>query len=243
MENTAFPQTRWSLVRRAGGQLEGDAQVAFSELCGAYWYPLFAYLRRNGRPQAEAADLVQGLFVSLLERGNLESVREGGARFRAWLLGALRHHAADIGRMDRAAKRGGEVQHFPIEAGEAESRYSREPASGEDAAALFERAWAGEVLAQGLVRVEAEYHASNRGLLYDLLRPSLVGEEVDRIGAARALGLTTVALRVALHRLRARYRDQLVQEVRDTLGDEGDLGSEVSELLRALGVEENRDGR
>lgn len=243
MENEVFPSTRWSVVRRAGGQPGGESSAAFSELCGAYWYPLYAYLRRSGRNQAEAADLVQGLFVSLLERGNLESVKEEGARFRGWLMGALRNHSVDVVRKERAVKRGGDVYHFSIDVGEAEDRYAREPVQGEDAAALFERAWANEVLAQGLLRVEAEYRDSNRGPLFDLLRPTLVGEDIDRIGAARALDITPVALRVALHRLRARYRDQLVQEVRDTLGDNQDLGSEVSELLRALGVEENGDGQ
>jgi RNA polymerase sigma factor (sigma-70 family) len=243
MENEVFPSTRWSVVRRAGGQLGSEASAAFSELCGAYWYPLFAYLRRSGKSQDEAGDLVQGLFVSLLERGTLESIQEEGARFRGWLMGALRNHSVDIVRKERAIKRGGDVYHFSIDAQEAEDRYAREPASDEDPAALFERAWANEVLAQGLLRVEAEYRDSNRGLQFDLLRPTLVGEKIDRIGAARALDMTPIALRVALHRLRARYRDQLVQEVRDTLGDDQDLGSEVSELLRALGLEENGDGR
>jgi RNA polymerase sigma-70 factor (ECF subfamily) len=246
MERAAFPSTRWSLVRRAGGGRDGalgpEAREAFSELCGAYWYPLFAYLRRSGRDAAEAADLVQGTFVSLLERASLEGVAESGARFRGWLLGALKHHAADEHRRANAVKRGGDVAHFPLDVEAAEGRYARELEGGADPAALFERAWAREVLAQGLERVGREYHEAGRGLLFDLLRPALVGEPVDREGAARALGMTAVALRVALSRLRARYRDQLVQEVRDTIGDDADLGSEVSALLLALGHENSAEG-
>ncbi len=238
-----FPSTRWSVIHRAGGDLDDGTRSAFDELCGAYWYPLFAYLRRGGTPREEAADLVQGLFVSLLERKSLDKLEREGGRFRSWLLGAMRNHVRDARDHAHALKRGGGRVDFSLDVAGAESRYQLEPASLDDPAALFERAWAREVLEQGLARVEAEYRASNRGMTFDLLRPTLVGEELDREGAGRALGLTSVALRVAVHRLRSRYRDQLVAEVRDTLGPDEAPGEELAALLKALGDDFLAGGR
>jgi DNA-directed RNA polymerase specialized sigma24 family protein len=235
--SVTFPSTRWSVIHRAGGELDDGARAAFDELCGAYWYPLFAYLRRSGTPAQDAADLVQGLFVSLLERQSLEGLERDGARFRSWLLGALRHHTQDVRAHDRADKRGGDRPHFPLDLEDAEGRYRREPATPEDPAALFDRAWAGQVLARGRARLDAEYRESGRGTTFDLLAPTLEGEAVDREGAERMLALSPVALRVAVHRLRTRYRDQLVEEVRDTLGPGEEPGTELNALLEALGAD------
>ena len=145
----AFPDTRWSVIQRAKGALDDEAAAAFDELCGAYWYPLFAYLRRGGTKPEEAADLVQELFVSLLERQSLDRLQPEGARFRSWLLAALRHHVQDARARERADKRGGGRAHFPLDLECAEGRYTGEPAEPRDPAALFERAWAVEVLARG----------------------------------------------------------------------------------------------
>jgi len=233
----AFPDTRWSVIQRAQGALDDEARAAFDELCGAYWYPLFAYLRRKGSGPEAAADLVQGLFVSLLERQSLDRLEREGARFRTWLLTALRNHAHDARARELADKRGGGRAHFPLDLEDAEGRYAAEPAELVDPAALFERAWAVEVLARGRARLAAEYRDSGRSSTFDLLAPTLEGEPVDREGAARHLGLSPVALRVAVHRLRARYREQLVAEVRDTLGPDEEPGGEVSALLEALGAD------
>ena len=239
----AFPDTRGSVIQRAKGALDDEAAAAFDELCGAYWYPLFAYLRRGGTKPEEAADLVQELFVSLLERQSLDRLQPEGARFRSWLLAALRHHVQDARARERADKRGGGRAHFPLDLECAEGRYTGEPAEPRDPAALFERAWAVEVLARGRARLEAEYRDSGRGPTFELLAPTLEGEPLDRVGAARVLGLSPVALRVAVHRLRGRYREQLASEVRDTLGPDEEPGGELAALLQALGADFSPSGR
>ncbi len=234
---TPFPSTRWSVVRRAGGLLDPEANEAFDQLCAAYWYPLFAYLRRSGTSPDDAADLVQCLFTSLLERGSLEGLEEEVAPFRSWLLGALRHHVQDARARASADKRGGGRPVFSLDLEDAEGRYGTEPAVLSDPAALFDRAWAVEVLARGRERLAAEYASSGRGNAFTVLAPTLEGETLDREGAARALGLSPVALRVAVHRLRTRYREQLLEEVRDTLGPGEEPGTELRVLIEALGAE------
>lgn len=230
--DAAFPPTRWSLIQRARGGLEGESRAAFDELCGAYWYPLFAFLRRSGTEASEAADLVQGLFVSLLERGSLDGFDEEGARFRSWLLVVLRNHARDAHARASAQKRGGDVVQFSLDVEGAEERYSKE--GDGDPAQVFERAWAQEVLRRARRRLEDEYASSNRSTLFGLIAPTLDGEEVDRTGVERAMNMTSVALRVAIHRLRGRYREHLVEEVRDTLGPDEEAGAELNALLEAL---------
>ena len=240
--SSPFPSTRWSLVRRAG-DTGPEARAAFDELCGAYWYPLFAYLRRSGTSTEDAADLVQGLFTSLLERGSLGSLDEEGARFRSWLLAVLRHHVLDARAREHADKRGGGQPVFSLDLEDAEGRYGHEPADLSDPAALFDRAWAVEVLARGRVRLAEEYASSGRGNTFTVLAPTLEGEPLDREEAAGALGLSKVALRVAVHRLRTRYQEQLLEEVRDTLGPGEEPGTELRALVEALGGESSPLGQ
>lgn len=234
-----FPTTRWTLIAHSTGDGSSDAREAFGELCGAYWYPLFAYLRRKGEPADRAADLVQGLFVSLLQRESLDTVDRERGKFRTWLITALQNHASDVRDHERALKRGGGAAHFPLDVEDAEGRYLREPADVTDPQALFDRAWAEEVLRQALDRVRDEYRDRGRASTFELLSPTLEGEELDREGVCHALRLSPVALRVAIHRLRGRYREQVLAEVADTLGPGEEPGREAALLMEALGQPES----
>lgn len=152
---------------RAGGE---EGRASLEELCRAYWYPLYAYLRRSGRDSGEAADLVQGLFTSLLERGSPEDIRAEGGRFRAFPLGALRNHASDERDRARAQRRGGGRPPIPIDSVEAESRFRLEPGDPE---AAFERQWAREVLARALAALREQYGGDGRGELFAALGGTL----------------------------------------------------------------------
>ena len=107
MTESRFASTRWNLVQLAGGENSPEGRAALEELCSRYWYPLYAFLRRSGRAPEEAADLVQGLFTSLIERESLGGADRDLGRFRSWLLGALNHHVADVYKHKQALKRGG----------------------------------------------------------------------------------------------------------------------------------------
>jgi RNA polymerase sigma-70 factor (ECF subfamily) len=236
MSGSGFHTTHWSVIQRTTAS---DAEVrgeALRDLCEAYWYPLYAYLRRLGRDADRAGDIVQGLFVKLLEKDGLSRVTEEGGTFRQWLITCLRNHERDVLEHEGALRRGGGVQTFSIDVEEGERRYGAEPSHGADPEASFERAWARQVLDNALEILKGEYQAGGRGPVFDQLQGALKTdhEELDREQVGQALGLSPVAVRVALHRLRERYRSAILGEVRSTLGDGVDPGEELRSLLLAL---------
>jgi len=236
--DSSFHTTRWSVVRNAGAADAGARREALEGLCSSYWYPLFAYLRRAGREPDRAADLVQGLFAKLLAGKGFETVKREGGRFRAWLLVALRNHERDVLEGEAARKRGGGRAPISIDVEAGERRYEVEAPTSERPDALFERAWARQVLENALRNLKDEYGRGGRRALFDALEETLrTGEgPTDRRDLAERLGLSSVALRVAIHRLRHRYRAAVLEEVRSTLGKDVAPGGELDCLLRAVGA-------
>ena len=238
MADSSFHATRWSVVRNVGATDAGARREALEGLCFSYWYPLFAWLRRAGREPDRAADLVQGLFAKLLAGEGLKAVKREGGRFRAWLLVALRNHERDVLEQEGALKRGGGRAPISIDVEEGERRYEVEAPATQEPDAVFERAWARQVLENALRNLKDEYDRDGRTVLFDALEDVLrTGEgPPDRRDLAERLGLSSVALRVAIHRLRRRYRAALLEEVRSTLGEDVTPGSELDCLLRAVGA-------
>ncbi|MEZ5966418.1 MAG: hypothetical protein R3F56_21460 [Planctomycetota bacterium] len=242
----AFHTTRWSLVARAGTDDLAGRQ-ALAELCQAYWQPVYWLYRRLRVDPERARDLTQGLFAHLLERGDLRRADPQRGRFRAWLRACARHWLADEHERERAHKRGGGAVVLSLDVAAEESRYGLQAVDHLDAEALFERRWAQTVIERALVRLEREETTARRGALFPHLRVVLEGEGPRRPWAdlARELDTSEGALKVAAHRLRARFRDCLVAEVRDTLPDDVAPGDEVNELRRSLdaGAETPRQSR
>jgi RNA polymerase sigma-70 factor (ECF subfamily) len=232
----AFRPTRWSLVARAASPADATAPAALEELCRAYWYPLYAFLRRRGRSPEDAEDLVQGFLAELIEKGRLAQADPERGRFRTFLLAALLHHASHERERAGAARRGGGRRVVSLDGLTAEERYALEPAGGETAEALFERRWALETLERALARAaeEARGDSPESAERHAELAPLLWDETRSRAEAARRLGLSDTALRVALHRLRVRVRDALCAEVLDTLSDAAELDDELRRLAAAL---------
>lgn len=230
-----FHTTRWSLVRAAGAGAAPGSRAALEELCRLYWYPLYAYVRRAGHAPEDARDLVQGFFARFLDGSPLEGLDED-SRFRAYLLGALRHHLADERERARTLKRGGAETLVSIELARAEERYAREPADPATPERLFERKWALAVLERALARLAQEEEACGRAERFGCLRPFLVASESgDPLGAAaETLGLSTGAARVAVHRLRRRYREFLLAEVARLVERPQDVEDELRALFGAL---------
>jgi RNA polymerase sigma-70 factor (ECF subfamily) len=232
-----FPTTHWSRVVAAGDRAATEAREALAELCRAYWYPLYAFVRRQGHGPDDAQDLVQGFFASLLERDGLAALDRDRGRFRSFLRAACAHYLSNRRDHDRALKRGGDRAIVSIDTAEAEGRYGREPAHDLDAERLFERRWAMTLLERAVVRLRAEMDRAGKAPLFDRLQPALAGEPgADRYATiARALGTTEAAVKAAATRLRRRYREVLREEIARTVADPAAIDEEVRSLFVALG--------
>jgi RNA polymerase sigma-70 factor (ECF subfamily) len=205
-------------------------------LCQTYWYPLYAYIRRQGHDADQAQDLAQEFFARLVEKDGLASVDQAKGRFRSFLLAACRHFLANERDRARTLKRGGDRQFVPIEFGDADSRYSCEPGHHETPERLFERRWALALLERVLARLRGEYEAAGKGRLFEQLKGHLTGDSggVPHAQAAAELGLSEGAVKVAVHRLRRRYRDLLREEIARTLDDPDQVEAEIRDLFAAL---------
>lgn len=230
-----FATTRWSLVLSAKANGTPASQAALADLCVTYWYPLYAFLRRSGTAEADAGDLVQGFVARLLEKGDVDATPERG-RFRSYLLGALQNHAANVRRAQRAAARGGGRSPLSLDFGDAAGRYAHEPVDVTSPRALFERRWALTILERALERLGEEYRARGRGPLFEALRETLTGQETSVTYAdhARALGVSESAIKVTVHRLRARMRELVRDEIAQTVASEADIDDELQHLFEAL---------
>ncbi|MCB9915267.1 MAG: hypothetical protein H6828_08970 [Planctomycetes bacterium] len=232
-----FLTTRWSLVRAARGEGE-DARRSLGELCEAYWYPLYAYLRRHGEAHAAAQDAVQGYLAAVLERGDLARLEPELGRFRGWLLAGLRNYASKQRAHDRAQKRGGGRVVLAVDWEDGRARFGGGPASTRTPEQEFDRAWALAALARARARVAADYAERGKAELFAALEPELDpgAPGRDRAELARALDLREGALKVAVHRLRQRFGAALRAEVAETLSADRDVDDELAELMRALGA-------
>jgi RNA polymerase sigma-70 factor (ECF subfamily) len=229
-----FPTTHWSRVVAAGGPPTPEARAALAELCSAYWYPIYALIRRKGYGPDAALDLTQGYFAHLLEKGTVAAADPVKGRFRAFLLADCSFFLADRRDRDRALKRGGGRPVLSIDARDAEGRFLREPSHDKTPERLFERDWALALIARVFDRLERHYADTGRSQLFRGLKPLLSSgrDATPRAAIAAELGLTVGNLRVALHRLRDRFAAGLRAEVAATLQDAGDEA--IEEELRAL---------
>ena len=231
-----FATTHWTAVLAAGQEDASRARVAMGRLCQAYWYPLYAYVRRRGYSGADAEDLVQGFFARVMELHSLAQVRREKGKFRSFLLAAMNHYLADEWDKASAAKR--DVRRtVALDAREAETRYGREAADRDSPERLFERQWALALLETVVLRLRAEYDAAGKGEVFMALRFAI---SVERNAAPYAdlagkLGMSELAVRVAIHRLRQRYRRVLREEIAQTVASPGEVEDELSTLIRALG--------
>lgn len=228
-----FHTTHWSVVVRAGHGEGAQAEEALSELCRAYWYPLYSFARRQGNSPAEAEDLTQSFFALLLEKGSISDADRDKGRFRTFLLTLFKRFQANEWNRRHARKRGGFQPVMSIDAAWAESRFSAEPAHAGQPDALYERQWALTLLDQVMTQLQREYVASGRALLYEHLEPCLArGEEaLSYREIASRLNLTEAAVKMAVRRLRARYREILREEIGKTVVSVEEVEEEIRHLF------------
>lgn len=230
----AFSTTLWSVVVAAGNDDQGGRD-ALAQLCAAYWYPLYAFVRCRGWNGDDAADLTQAFFARLLERRDIADADRAKGRFRSFLLAALSHFLADERDRRSAIKRGGGVSIISIDAERAAERWAAEPACGDTPERAFERAWAIETVDRARARLEAEYALAGEASVFAALQDGLVrGGPRTHAERAAALGKREGAVRVALHRLRRRWRDVLYDEVRSTTRNSAEADAEIAALFEAL---------
>src|SRR5271170_2008544 len=229
-----FPTTRWTLVVAAGDPYRKEPQQALSSLCENYWYPLYAYLRRRGYPTDQAQDLTQEFFVRVLEGRYLDRADPEKGRFRSFLLTSLKFFVADEEDRYRALKRGGGAV-LSLEFSSGEERYQREPAHDETPERIFERRWALAVLDRVVERLKNEFVHQGRLEHFDRLKVFLLGHsDAPYATLAHEMNTSEGALKVAIHRLRKRYRELFRQEIADTVADPFEVESELRFLAAVL---------
>jgi RNA polymerase sigma factor (sigma-70 family) len=231
-----FATTHWSVVLAAGKDQSPQAQEALSRLCETYWYPLYAFVRRQGRNPHDAQDLTQEFFARLLRSHFFVAADPKRGRFRSFLLASLKHFLMHEWEKDRAQKRGGGRSLVRFDAQAGETRYGVEPVEPLTAEAIFERRWALTLLDRVLERLGADYAVSGRAALFDALKPALTGEKAlaGYADLAARLGMSEGALKVAVHRLRQRYGELLREEIAHTVASPGEVEGELRHLLSAL---------
>lgn len=231
-----FATTRWSLVLEAGGGADtGDAaREALSALCRAYWYPLYAFVRRTGKSAHDSQDLTQEFFTRLVEKEWLTGVAAERGRFRSWLLAAMKHFLAKEWRDAHRGKRGGGATFAPLETCDAEDRYTHEPAEALTPDQIYDRRWALDLLERGLSRLQAESRRAGNETHFEALKFCLTGEKVALREVADRLGSTEGAIKVAAHRLRERYRQVIREEIAETVDSPERVDAELHELQAAL---------
>ena len=231
-----FVTTHWSLVLAAGQDQGAAAEKALAKLCETYWYPLYAYLRRQGRSAHDAQDLTQEFFARLLEKNYLSEARRERGKFRSFLLTSLNHFLANEWDRRGAQKRGGGQTLISLDAESAESRYRLEP---EDTAApdrIFERRWVITLLDQVLLTLQREYEMADRKEFFERLKFSLTGERsaLPYAELAAQVGMSEGAVKAAVHRLRGRYREVLYEEIANTVSSPEEVGDEIRHLFKVL---------
>jgi RNA polymerase sigma-70 factor (ECF subfamily) len=232
--SSQFPTTRWTLVVATGEPRREEARSALVYLCENYWYPLYAYLRRRGYPADQAQDLTQEFFTRVLEGRYLDRADPEKGRFRSFILKSLKFFVADEEDRQGAHKRGRRAV-LPLEFSSGEGRYQREPAHNETPERIFERRWALSVLDRVVEKLRTEFVQHGRPEHFERLKVFLLGQsDAPYAALAREMHTSEGALKVAIHRLRKRYRDLFRQEIADTVADPAEVESELRYLATAL---------
>lgn len=233
-----FAPTRWTQVLRARGET-AEAQAALGQLCEAYWQPVFDFIRRTGQADEPARDLAQEFFARLLARRRLDTVEPGRGRFRSFLLGAVKNFLADQHDRANAAKRGGGHKPISIEAGlgtDTTAQLQIPNPAGPVPDTVFDRQWALTLVERAAARLAADFAAEDNQAHFDALKPWLLGKvpELSQAEAARQLGLSEGAVKVAVHQLRRRFRELVKAEIAQTVNDSSQVQEELRYLVEVL---------
>ncbi len=232
-----FATTHWSVVLAPGRPKSASYQQALETLCQTYWFPLYAYLRRHGSNSHEAQDYTQAFFTALLDKGGLGLADPKRGKFRSFLLASLKHFLSNERARVRAKKRGGGRKVLSLDFENAESQYALEPRDELSPEKLFERSWALTVLDRTMAHLQAEAVTANKQKTFERLKSYLTAGKgsAPYRDAADELDMTEGAVRIAVHRLRKRYRELLRDEIAQTVTSDDQIDEEIRDLFTALG--------
>jgi DNA-directed RNA polymerase specialized sigma24 family protein len=228
-----FHTTHWSLVLAAGRRESHDA---LARLCADYWPPLYAYIRRSGYPMHAAEDLTQEFFARLLGKNYLQDADRERGRFRSFLLAALKHFLANQRKAERVQKRGGGKPTFSLDVSAAETAYKMDPADGRTPERLFDQEWALHLIDRVIRRLANEYATAGKEAIFTEFRELLTADPDHRPyhRLAADLGMSEAAFKMAVHRLRKRYRELLRDEIAQTVANPTEIEDEIRQLFVSL---------
>jgi RNA polymerase sigma-70 factor (ECF subfamily) len=231
-----FATTHWSVVLAAGDTQTSQSAVALETLCRAYWFPLYAYVRRQGSSPEEAQDLTQEFFARFLDKKCVKHARPESGKFRAFLLTSLKHFLVSEWRKTARQKRGGGQSVIPWDAAAAEQCYAAEPPGELTSERIYEKRWAIALMERVLVRLRDEYHAADKDRLFEELKKGVWGDQSPRPYAEMAteLGLTEGAVKTSIHRLRQRCRQLLRAEIAQTVARPEEIDEELRHLIEVF---------
>lgn len=231
-----FATTHWSVVRAAAKPQSSKYRQAIETLCRTYWFPLYAYLRRRGYDCHQSEDYTQAFFAHLLEKQGLGLADPKQGKFRSFILAGLKNFIANELDRIRAQKRGGGKKIFSLDVDDAEHQYTLEPICQLTPEKLFERSWAMTLLNRTMAALQAEFVGRNKQKLFEHLKVYLTVKKSSTSyqDAAAQLNMTEAAIKVAVHRLRKRYRELLRNEIAQTVTTEEQIGEEIRDLFAAL---------
>jgi len=232
----AFETTLWTVVLQAGQTESPQSQAALAKLCQAYWYPLYAFVRRQGQGPDEAQDLTQEFFCRMIEKNYLQAADPQRGRFRSFLLASLKHFLANEWHRSQTQKRGGGATIFSLEAEQAEERYSHEPVDGRTPEKIYDQRWAQALVEQVMTRLQGEFSETGKTERFDMLKAFLLDDDaVSQAEIAKRLGMSESAVKSALHRMRQRYGELFREEIANTVASPAEIDDEIRELFAALG--------
>ena len=233
-----FATTHWTVVLTAGQRHTPQADRALEELCRAYWFPLYAFVRRRGHLKEDAEDLTQAFFARFLARNYLEGLNAERGRFRAFLLAALKNFLANEWDKSQRLKRGGGTAHLALDWQTADTKFQVAAPAEPSPDRAFDREWALALLAKVIERLQADCAAEGKAKLFEQLKSFLVAGkgEIAHGEVAQALSMEEGAVRVAVHRMRKRYRVLLREEIAQTLADPAQVDEEMRVLFGAFSL-------
>ena len=232
-----FATTHWTVVLAAGKQHTPQSDLALEQLCKTYWFPLYAYVRRRGHTKADAEDSVQAFFARFLAKNYLEGLSAERGRFRAFLLAALKNFLANEWKKSQRLKRGGGAATLSLDWETADTKFQVAAAAEPSPDKAFDREWALALLAKVIERLQAECVVEGKAKLFESLKVFLAAGKGESAHGevAKSLGMEEGAVRVAVHRLRKRYRQLLRDEIANTLSDPAMVDEEMRALFGAFG--------
>lgn len=231
-----FATTRWSIVLAAGRDSSPEAKTALATLCETYWFPLYAFVRRQGYDAQDAQDLTQGFFTRLLEKKDLRDVQRERGKFRSFLLASMKHFLMNEWDRTQAQKRGGGQRMLSVDFDEAESRLRLEPSHEQTPEVIFEKQWALTLLDRVRAVLREEFVRAHKAEQFDRLHVYLTGEKsaVTYAEVAEKLRISEAAVKMAVSRLRRRFHDRLRKEIVQTVATEDEVDDEIRALIDAL---------